>query len=441
MGIISDKNKEIALWAKKHALEQGVDAVRIVLVAGTNNSFEFRDTLLENLESSTENSLNIELFVNRRYGTFSTNRLDRDELETLIQQGIESVKNLAKDECRQLPDPQRYYKKGDTVLEICDAGYFDISTDQKLQIGQKIAEEIYKTHPDIISIASSYSDSISSVYINDSNGFEVQTDKTSYSLMVSVSLKTESDARPEAYWYDVATHWENLQKEGGGKIALEKAMQKIGQTKVLSGKYTMLLDNMTSTRLLSPLISALSGSSIQQRSSFLINKLNKKLFSEKLTLIDKPHQKKKIGSRLYDGEGVATRERTIIENGVLKTYFIDTYNSLKLGMEPTIASASGLCMQLGNKSHKELLRGITKGIWVTGFNGGNTNPTTGDFSFGIEGFLIEDGRVIKPVSEMNITGNLLTLWAKISEIGNDPRKNISTQIPSIVFDDVNFSGL
>lgn len=441
MNIISDKNKNIALWTKKYALEQGADAVRVILVAGTNNSFDFRDNELENLESSTENSLNIELFVEQKYGTFSSNRLEKEELELFIQQGIESVKHLAEDKNRQLPKPTRYYKDSGIDLELLDLNYFNITTEQKLDIAKKAIEEIYQSHPDIISISSGYSDSISSVYINDSNGFEAQTDKTSYSLMVSVSLKTDSDARPEAYWYDVATHWDALQKEGLGKMALARAIQKVGQEKIASGKYTMLLDNMTSSRLLSPIISAMSGSSIQQRNSFLIDKLDKKLFSDKLTIIDKPHQKRKIGSRLYDGEGVATQERTIIEKGILKTYFIDTYNSLKLGMEPTIASSSGLCMQLGEKSHQQLIESIDRGIWVTGFNGGNTNPTTGDFSFGVDGLLIENGKIVKPISEMNITGNLLTLWTNIVAIGNNPRRNISTQIPSIVFDEVSFSGL
>lgn len=441
MKIISDKNREIALWVKDYALEQGASAVRVTLAAGVSNSFEFRDQQLDTLESSTESSLQVELFVDQKYGSFASNRLEKDDLKLLIEQGIDAVKYLGKDECKQLPNPERYFKGSDIDLNIYDPNYLNIQTDDKLAIAKKGIDEIYNQHPDIISITSAYSDSISSVFMIDSNGFEAQTDRTNYSLVVSVSLKTATDARPEAYWYDIATHWDLLQKEGIAKIALEKALQKVGQEKVASGQYQMLLDNMTSTKLLSPIISALSGGAIQQRNSFLIDKIGKKLFPDQLTIIDKPHQKNKLGSRFYDGEGVATTERVIIENGVLKTYFIDTYNSLKLGIEPTIASSTGLCMQLGDKDHKELMSNIEKGIWVTGFNGGNTNPTTGDFSFGIEGFFIEKGQIVKPVSEMNITGNLLSLWANLAEIGNDPRKNVASQIPSLLFNDVSFSGL
>lgn len=440
MSIISSQNREITNWAQKYALEHGCQEVRTTFVAGTNNSFEYRDTQLDKLESSTESRLYVEIYVDKKYGSFSSNRLEKDELEKFIADAIESVNHLTADEFRCLPNPNRYYK-GNIDLELFDNKFDSIQPEEKLAVTQNAIKEIYGKHKDIISISANYDDSISCVYMIDSNGFENESNKTSYSLVVNVSLKTDTDARSESYWYDVATHWDNLQKEGIGKVALEKAIEKVGQEKIESGKYKMLLDNMTSSRMLSPVIAAMYGSAIQQKNSFLIDKIGEKVFSDKLTIVDKPHQRQVLGSRLYDGEGVATQERLIIEKGILKSYFIDTYNSLKLGIEPTIASSSGLCMEFGEKNHEELIATIDKGIWVTGFNGGNSNPTTGDFSFGIDGFLIEDGKVIKPISEMNITGNLLNLWSNLIAIGNNPRKNIASQLPSVLFADVSFSGL
>jgi PmbA protein len=112
-----------------------------------------------------------------------------------------------------------------------------------------------------------------------------------------------------------------------------------------------------------------------------------------------------------------------------------------MNVAPTIASPSVIQTELGNKNFDKLLQSVQKGIWVTGFNGGNSNSTTGDFSFGVEGFLIENGLATTPVSEMNITGNMLTLWANLAEIGNDPRENSAWKLPSLLFGDVNFSGL
>lgn len=440
MSIITTPNREIANWAQEFALSKGCQQVRTTFVAGTNNSFEYRDKQLDRLESNTESRLYLEVYTDQKYGSFSSNRLDKDELTIFITEAIESVKHLAADEYRCLPDPKRYYK-GTIDLDLYDHKFTNISTETKLAVTQSAVSEIYGVHSDIISITASYDDAISSVYMIDSNGFENESNKTSYSLVVSVSLKTKTDARSESYWYDMSTHWDNLQKEGIAKIALEKALEKVGQEKTATGKYKMLLDNMTCSHLLSPVIAALSGTAIQQKGSFLIDKLGEKLFSDRLTIIDKPHQKQALGSRLYDGEGVATQERPIIENGILKTYFISTYNSLKLDMSPTISSYTGLCMQQEENSHEDLIKLIDKGIWVTGFNGGNSNPTTGDFSFGIDGFLIENGKVVKPVSEMNITGNLISLWSSILAIANNPRKNIASQLPSVLFENVSFSGL
>jgi len=110
-------------------------------------------------------------------------------------------------------------------------------------------------------------------------------------------------------------------------------------------------------------------------------------------------------------------------------------------VEPTIGSISQLVFEKGERSMEEILETMERGILVTGFNGGNSNSTSGDFSFGIEGFLIENGKRVQPISEMNVTGNMLTLWQKLEEIGNDPRLNNAYQIPSLLFNDVDFSGL
>ena len=160
-----------------------------------------------------------------------------------------------------------------------------------------------------------------------------------------------------------------------------------------------------------------------------------------MTLTDEPHLVKASGARYFDNEGIATERRSIFDKGVLNTYFIDTYNAKKMGVDPTISGSSILVMETGDKNLEGLIAGVDKGILVTGFNGGNNNSSTGDFSYGIEGFLIENGKLTQPVSEMNVTGNLITLWNSLAATGNDPRLNSSWRIPSLVFEGVDFSGL
>ncbi|WP_099465312.1 TldD/PmbA family protein [Parabacteroides provencensis] len=439
--MITKENKKLAQWAMEYALKNGCQASRVSLYNGSSSSFEIRDMKIDRLQQASENSLVIHLFVDGRYGSFSTNRLDKQELEKFIRNGIDSTRYLAEDKARTLPDASLYYKGGSADLQLLDPKFDSIQPDDKVALAMKTCEEMMGKDDRIISANSSYSDEKDFKYMVASNGFEGDACGSSFSLVASVSIRGEGDARPESYWYDSSLYYDTLMKEGIGVKALERVFRKLGQKKIASGKYTMIVDNMNSARLLSPVIDALYGSSIQQRNSFLLDKLNQQVIGEKITLMDEPHLIRASGARYFDGEGVATKKLPVFENGILKTYYIDTYTANKMDMEPTITSPSILALQPGDKDLNGLIASADKAILVTGFNGGNCNSTTGDFSYGIEGFLVEKGKLAQPVSEMNVTGNMLTLWSNLAEAGNDPRMSSSWRIPSLVFEGVDFSGL
>ena len=438
--MISNNNKKLAQWAMDYAQTNGCQAARVRIYSGTKSEFEVRNMKIDKLQQASENSMTIHLFVDGRYGSFSTNRIDKNELEKYISNSIDSIKFLAEDKARMLPDKSLYYN-GNDDLQLLDAKFDSIESDQKVELAMQTCAEIMDKNSRIISANGTYRDNQHFSYIIASNGFEGETATTSFNLGASVSIKGDGDERPESSWYDASLFYDDLIKEGIGTKSLERVMRKLGQKKTNSGKYAMLVDSMVVGNVIRPIISALYGSAIQQKNSFLLNKLNEKVLGNNITLIDDPHLPKTSGARFFDSEGIATKKQPIFENGVLKTYFIDTYYGNKLEIEPTIDSPSILTMQLGNKNIDQLIETIEKGIWVTGFNGGNSNSSTGDFSFGIEGFLIENGQLVQPVNEMNITGNLLTLWNNLKEVGNDPFKPARWKIPSLLFDGVDFSGL
>lgn len=439
--MITRNQKEIAQWAMDLALKNSCQAARISIIAGINNSFEYRNTQLDKLQQSSENRFYIELFVDGKYGTFSTNRIVKSELESFINEGIESTKFLAEDVCRQLPDSKRYYSNDGFDLDQYDETFDAIKTSDKLELAKNAVEEIYGTDDRIISVLASYDDGVGAEYMIASNGLETESLDSAYNLTVEIALKTGGDSRAESFWYDSSIFWDKLNCSNLGGKALERALGKIDQKKINSGNYNLLLDNNVSPRIISPLIRAMYGSALQQKNSFLLDKLGEKIVSSLLTIEDNPHIPRMFGSRWCDGEGVATQNRSIIKDGILDTYFIDTYNSLKMNVSPTISSPSIVNVRSGNYDFIGLLKTMGNGIWVTGFNGGNCNSTTGDFSFGVEGFLIENGLATIPIGEMNITGNMLQLWSNLVEVGNDPLLNASWLIPSLLFEGVNFSGL
>jgi len=430
----------LAKWAMQYALDNGADDVKVSIANSIGSSIDVRDEKIDKLEQSIENGLSISLYVNNRYSTASTNRLNKEGLKSFIKQAIDSAQYLAEDEYRKLPQPELYYKGGGKDLKVSDPKYNDIEPEDKISLVKALEQEIIGSDERIVSITTSYFDGYSARVMVTSNGFEGDSESTYFGVGASVSVKS-GEARPSAGWYETSVHYDEFKKEGAAKIALKKAIEKIGQQKLASEKLPMLVENEQISRLLNPLISAINGSAIQQKNSFLLDKKGEQVISPKVTITDDPTIISARASKHFDSEGIAAIKRPVFTKGILDTYFISTYYANKMNVEPTTGGTSNLVFDLGSKDLKELIKGMKRGIFVTGFNGGNANPTSGDFSYGIEGFLIEDGKISTPVNEMNITGNMLSLWKNVGEIGNDPDLTASWRTPSIIFDDVEFSGI
>jgi PmbA protein len=434
-----EEKYKLAIWAMNHALENGAQQAGVSISNSRSSSVEVREEKMDKLEQAIQSNLSIRLYVDKKFSAHSTNRLKKEELAGFIEEAIAATRYLSEDEFRTLPDPELYYKGGGPDLKTFDNGFDRHDPQQKIDLAFRAEKEVIGKDERIISVSASYSDGIYERVMVNSNGFEGDTANSSYGLNAQVSVKG-GDARPSSYWSETAVFYEDLKKTDIGRKALDLALKKIGQKKVTSGKMHMVVENRMVGRLFSPLISALNGSAVQQKNSFLADQLGEKIFSEKLTVQDDPFIVSGRGSKLFDNEGLATQKRPVFENGVVKNYFIDTYYGKKLEMPPTSGSTTNLVFTTGDKNLDELIATVQKGILVTGFNGGNCNGTTGDFSYGIEGFLIENHQIVLPVSEMNITGNMKTLWSAIAEVGNDPFELSSWLTPSVLFYDVDFSG-
>ncbi|MCE4563064.1 TldD/PmbA family protein [Maribellus sp. CM-23] len=435
-----EEKYNLAKWAMNHALENGAQQASVTIANSVSSSVEVREQKIDKLEQAIQSGLSIRLFVDGRYSAHSTSRLKKEELAHFIEEAIAGTRFLSEDEFRTLPEPELYYKGGGANLELLDKDFDKVDPQEKIKLAFDAESEVFGKDERLISVSAGYYDNKNERVMVTSNGFEGDSSNSVFGVYTSVSVKG-GDARPEAGWNESAIQYANLKKEGSGNIALEKALSKIGQEKIHSGTMPMIVENRQVGRIFGPLINALSGSEIQQKNSFLINKLGEKVASEKLTLTDDPFIIGGRGSRLFDGEGLATQKRTVFDKGVLKTYYIDTYYGKKLEMEPTSGSTTNLVFETGDKDLQGLIASVNKGILVTGFNGGNSNGSSGDFSYGIEGFLIEDGKITKPVAEMNITGNMKQLWSSIGEVGNDVNQNSSWRTPSILFENIDFSGL
>ncbi len=432
---------KLAKWVSVKIGKAGAEQSSVYVSNSRKIEIEYRDGQIEKLKESTQNSLSLDLYVDGKYSSHSTNNLDRTDLEKFIGETVSMTKYLSKDKFRSLPDKKLYEGKKDIDLKLNDPDYEKIETKQRVELVREIESAAKKRSDKLISATAGYSDTFSESVMVNSNGFIGEKTSTNYSCGAEATVKDGDKGRPEDYYYSRSRFFKELPSpQFLGERAVDYAVRKIGQEKIDSGIFDMLIENRSVGRILYALYGPMSARSIQQKRSFLEGKIGKQISSAKLTIIDDPFVPKGMGSRLFDNEGITSKKRTIIKNGILKDYYIDSYYGKKLGMTPNSGSSSNLVFEYGNRPIEDITKNIEKGILVTSFIGGNSNPTTGDFSYGVMGLLIEKGKIIKPVNEMNITGNIEELWGKLVEVGNDPYPYSSWRTPSVHFSDIHFSG-
>lgn len=457
MTMIKEYEMKLARKCIGWAIEEGADAVRVSLGKSVTDACTILNGGLDKVTHSADRSVYLCLFAEGRYGTFSTNRLEEEELREFISKAIRMVVMLGEDKARSLPAMERVAKDAITgnELGLFDESYGSIDSDRilanafSLSIYGKITEQKDRPYR-LISEECEFSCTAEDTFVTDSQGFEGRHKETVFGTFSEMTIEDREGNKYTGHDWSTTRKASDADFSKIGENALERAARQIGPQKRRSGRYRMVLENTVASRMVSPLISALNAYAIQQKLSFLEDSVGKKVFSEGLTIKDLPRTPGKSGSRLFDTEGVATKDADIIRNGVVKQYFVNTYQANIMGIEPTIEDVSRPCLMPYIKdaalpseekelSLKDILKLAGNGILVTGFNGGNSNPVTGDFSFGVEGFAFSKGRLTHPVREMLITGNIVELWNNLIAAGSDPKPSARWQIPTLAFDDVSFS--
>ena len=433
---------ELAHWVAQAAKAEGAADVAVDIANSRAVEIEFRDGQLDKVKESTQNSLNINVYVDNKFSGHSTNDLRRESLGKFVRDAVAMTKYLTEDEFRKLPDPKYYTGMSDIKLDLIDDNYDNILADKRVKMASDLQKTTASKSDKIITSTAGYYDNDHESIKVHSNGFEGIMRSTSFSVGVQVTIDDGNGGRPSDWNYATTRYLDDIpDSEALASLAVERALEKIGQTKINSGMYDMIVVNRAAGKPIYAMYGPMTGRAIQQKRSFLDGKLGEQITSDKLTIIDDPFIKRGLGSRHYDGEGMVTRKRNLIEKGVLKEFLIDTYYARKLGVDPTGGSTTNLLLDYGDKSINDMIASVEKGILVNSFIGGNSNSTTGDFSWGLAGMLIENGKIVKPINEMNISGNLLELWGNLAAVGNDPYIYSSLQRPSLYFKDVQFSGI
>ncbi len=433
-------------------MDHAVAAVELAKDAGAQDAwatttqsrdveFEYRDGALEKVKDATSRGLAIRVFADGRYSSHQTTDLKVDRLLGFIREAVAITRALEPDVFRQITPEHLFSDRPAVDLDLVDDKVALLDRDQRIA-WCKALDETSRDHERVISATSGVYDGKQVSASASSNGFLGTQESTYCWLGAQVTLKDQGEKRASDSFYAGGAHVGDLPDAAAvGALSLERALARLEAEKGPTLKGTMLVDSRASASLVGRLLRSANGRSVQQGRSFWAPLLGELAFSDKLTIIDDPLIRRGLASRHYDGEGISAKVLPIVENGVVKNIYVDTYYGRKGDMTPTTGTASNRRIGLGTQSLQDLLHEVGDGIYVTSWLGGNADGTTGDFSLGLRGHIIEGGKIGRPVSEMNVTGDLRDLFTRLELVGNDPYPYSSTLAPSLVFADVDFSGV
>ena len=287
------------------------------------------------------------LFVDGRFGSFSSNRLEAEGLKAFLLDAIDTVRTLEPDPARDLPDPARTAKDARTGRELglYDPAYEELTSEKRREFA--LGTTVWNRKADLekgftlISEEGEYSDSLFDSVVMDSNGLFARHTETSFEIGYEVTVEDPDGNRYASYWWDASPRVQDLlpSLKSCSETAVRRAAAQIGPQDHPGGKCNIVVDSECASKFLTPVLNALGGYAVQQKNSFLVDKAGERVFPECLTILDRPRSHGETGSRLWDSEGVATREMPIIEKGVVKTYFLNSYIAAKMNTAPTIEDA------------------------------------------------------------------------------------------------------
>jgi PmbA protein len=435
---------DLAHRVVRQALAAGADEAAVSVNSGRHATLTRRDGRVEQATEATSRGLSVSLFVDERSSSHSTSDLRPEALETFLARAIAATRLLEPDPERRQPDPDQCGRgASEEALAQTDPTWEALSPEERAERALDLEQAVAAaTTPQVISASTSYADGCSTEARVLSNGFADEHTTSGYSVSAEVTLDEGNGKRPEAHaWYGARFHADLPESRSIAAEVIEQALERIGAGPIESGKYTMVLQNKVAGRILGLLSAPLSGASLFEKRSCLEGKIGERIGSDLLTLLDDPTIPRGLASEPYDSDSLVAHPRAIVEGGILRNYYLSVYYARKLQMSPTTGGRSNWIVPPGDASWQDIARGIGgKAILVNGFLGGNANPITGDFSFGIRGLLVEDGAPTRPIAEMNVSGNLLQVFHQLIAAANDPWRWSSTRSPTLIFDGIDFSG-
>ncbi|QLL40496.1 metalloprotease PmbA [Buchnera aphidicola (Aphis craccivore)] len=399
-----------------------------------------RNNIVENVEFNSDGALFITLYNKFSKGSVSSRDFSLNGIKKILEIALDISKNSSSDFFVGLPELK---------LLCFHAQDLDLFYPSELNIKNgihfaSIAEkEAFKFDKRIVnSEGSFFSNHITINVFGNSLGMLEKYKSTIYSAYNCMIAKDKNSMQRDFY-YSNSRKIENLEKPDIlGKRTAQRAISRLGSKKINTMKASIIFSREISSNFFSHLVPAISGDNVYRKSTFLLNDLQKKIFPIWLNIIENPHIPQGLGSKPFDNEGVKTSIKYIVENGILKTWLLNSYNSRKLGLISTGNSGGTYNWLISNQniSFENLLENMNTGLLVTELMGQGVDIVSGNYSQGAMGFWVENGKIQHPVNEITISGNLKDMWFNILSISNDIDMRNKIQCGSILVSEMQISG-
>ena len=424
----------------KHAKSKGATACEVDVSEGFGQSVTVRCNEVETIEFNRDKGIGITIYSGQRKGYASTSDFSAQALRETVEAALDIARFTAEDDCAGLADAALMAKD---VPDLDLYHPWALTVEDAIETARRCEQAAFEASP-LVSNSEGASISTQQAHFVSANslGFMGGYPTSRHYISCSV-ISGEQDAMQRDDWY--TTHRDARRLDDAaqvGRIAAERAVARLGGRKVKTGEFPIILEAPLAGGLLGSLVHAASGGALYRKSSFLIDQLGKKIMPDFVNIAERPHIKCGLGSASFDSDGVATRDRDLVSNGILQGYFLSTYTARKLGMQTT-ANAGGshnLIIESGELGLEGLMAKMGRGLLVTELLGHGINYVTGDYSRGAAGFWIEDGKIAYPVEEITIAGNLKDMLAGIVAVGNDVQVRGSKQTGSIMLERMTVAG-
>ena len=432
---------DVARRALEAAKSRGASDAEIEVSAAIGQSVTVRRGDVETVEYNRDKGMGITVYFGKRRGNANTSDLSPEAIERTVEAAAAIARHTAEDDATGLPDEPRLYRG-----QAPDLGLYHpwgLSVEESIEIARRTEAAALAVDKRIGNTEGATVSAYDTDFVlANSRGFLAGFPSSKASVSCSV-VAEDANGMQRDYWY--TTHRDPAKLEDAesvGRIAGERTVRRLGARRLPTTEAPVLFDANIAAGLLGHFVSAASGSSLYRHSSFLIDRLGTRVFAPGVEIREDPHLAGEMASGYFDAEGVATAPRVVVEDGVLRGWFLSSYSARKLGLETT-GNAGGnhnLILTPGDLDFDGLLRRMDRGFLVTDLMGQGVNPVTGDYSRGAAGFWVEGGRIQFPVEEVTIAGNLLQMFAGIAAVGSDAVWRGSKYCGSILVDRMTIAG-